>query len=308
MEESIHSLTDAPGGRVQPIGLIARLMKQTANMQHIDDVFLWLAHAMVQSLDITVVQFLAIQRDSVGQFYVEVRAAASKLPSLSRVGDVNNQVTTLAKRVFHEQQGITSRPVESLFPPSQAALLTPHNLHCWAGYFLHNDAFLSPARTEHAPGKIPRPLPMIVSLFTPSPLSTEQARAIHFTLEQAVRIIINRGLLTLRAAPEPTITRNPPKDVLLAHGQMVPRRAENIEQFQAANPFASASIILDKNARRLYAAIDGNKNLAELAQMTGLGREEMLDALHYLFEQQKIHFYTLLGELIQKPNFISSLP
>ncbi len=317
MKENSNSFKppDTSRGRGQPIALIAQFMQQTTSMQHVDDVFLWLAQAMSHYLDIPVVQFLAIQRDKTEQFQVEVRAISSvtdiitakEYSALFQMEYIKSQITVVAERILREQRGITSRPVESIFPTLHASLFAQHNLRCWAGYFLRNDAFLPPAKNE--PGRISTPLTMIVSLFSLYPLSTEQARAVHFTLEQVVRIIVNRGLLTSGA----TISSKAPQmaegnaDTLLAHAYIIPQRSENIEQFQADNPFTSASIIADKNARRLYAAIDGDKNIAELTYMIGLGKKEMLEALHYLFGQHKIHFHTVEGELVQNPAFISGL-
>ena len=287
--------------------LITQLMQQAASMQHVDEVFLWLAQTLVQYLDITVVQFLAMRRDDAGQFQIELRAAASQDPALAQIGYVNNQVTAVAERIFREQRGITSRPVENVFPQQQAALLAQYNLRCWAGYFLRHDDLLPSAKIEHAPGKTPIPFNVIVSLFTLYPLTADQERALHFILEQAMRIVVNRGLLSSRKSAEIMAKKMLYVNALRAQAQLIPQRAENIEQFQANNPFASASVIQDKNARRLYTAVDGDKDLAKLAQITGLGTKEMLAALQYLFDQQKIHFYTRKGELVQNPTFISSL-
>lgn len=301
MEERINSFPspDASRGRVQPIMLISRLMQQTANMRHVDEVFLWLAQAMVQSLDIAVVQFLAIQQD--GQFRAEVRAIASQNPSPSQTSYVNNQVTALAEHISREQIGSISRPVENIFPPLPAALLAQHDLRCWTGYFLRNEAFLPPA--AGSPVQAPMPFTMLVSLFTLSPLSGDQMRAITFILEQSARIIASKGFLILHA---PTATQtNPFANSPQAYAPIIPRRAESIEQFQVDNPFANASTIMDRNARRLYTAIDGNKNVAELIHMMGFEPKETLDAFRYLFEQQKIRFYTLKGDLVQNPDFIS---
>lgn len=202
MEENADSFRppDVSRGRGRPILLIAQLMKQVAGMQHVDEVFLWLAQAMIQHLDITVVQFLAIQRDSAGQLRTELRAAAGQDPSLAQIGYGDDQVAAAAERVFHEQRGTTSRPVESVFPPLQASLFAQQNLRCWAGYFLRSDAFLPPAKTERMPEKTSMPLNVVISLFTLYPLSAEQARAINFILEQALRIVINRRLLSQPAS------------------------------------------------------------------------------------------------------------
>jgi hypothetical protein len=279
-------------------------MQQVTAMQHVDEVFLWLAQTFVQYVDIAVVQFLGIRWDTEGQLQVEMRAAASQDPALGQIGYVNNQVLAVAERIFRARRGITSRPVESVFPQEQAALLAQYNLRCWAGYFLHRDGLLPLAKTERVPEKTLAPFNMIISLFTLYPLSTDQTRTIHFILEQAMRIIADRGLLATQQTPAPKKMLD--ANALLAHAHVIPQRSENIKQED--NPFASASVIVDKDARRLYTAIDGERDLAKLAQMTGLRPKEMLASLQYLFEQRKIHFYTQRGDLIQDPTFLSPLP
>jgi len=80
---------------------------------------------------------------------------------------------------------------------------------------------------------------------------------------------------------------------------MIPCRAQNIEQLQASNPFASALIIHEKDARRLYSAIDGQKNIVELAQITHLGTQDMINALLYLVRLRQIRFQDPEGNPIE---------
>lgn len=181
--------------RVQPIVLIAQLSKNMSKMQHADEVFLWLANAMTHGLDIPIVQVWASQQDNTGQFHTEVRAIASQNPALPQHVHLNTHVMGVLERLFHEQRSITSLPIEGNFSPLQTTLFAQYNLHYWASFLLRNDALLPPAKTGGASGKIPTPLVMIVTLYTQLPLSTDQARSTRFTLEQALRVIINRGFL-----------------------------------------------------------------------------------------------------------------
>jgi hypothetical protein len=181
--------------RVQPVVLIAQLTKNMPRLQHVDDVFLWLANAMKRDLDIPVMQFWASQQDNTGQFHTEVRAIASQNPALPQHVHLNTHVMVVIERLFHEQRSITSLPIEGNFSPLQTALFAQYNLHYWASFLLRNDALLPPAKTGGASGKIPTPLVMIVTLFTSLPLSTDQARSTRFTLEQALQMTIKRGYL-----------------------------------------------------------------------------------------------------------------
>ncbi len=57
---------------------------------------------------------------------------------------------------------------------------------------------------------------------------------------------------------------------------------------RSSNPLASSVDIADKQAHRLYAAIDGRKNLGELSSITGLNAKEIYAAVQILLSQQRI--------------------
>jgi hypothetical protein len=142
-----------------------------------------------------------------------------------------------------------------------------------------------------------------VSFLTQLPISADQDRAISFTLKQAMRIMLNRDLLNLSAPDAVENSReNTGKHTVFA--AIVPHRLQDVEASQADNPFASASIIADKNARRLYSVVDGHKNIVELSQMAHLDQKDLIEALRYLFQLQKIEFYTLDGELVRQVSFL----
>lgn len=308
MEGNKNTFTppSVPGEGKQPIALIAQLMQSMAKMQHVDEVFFWLASAIAQNLNIPVVQFWANQQNSQGQSHGELRALACQNPSLPQQVYANIQIKASVERLFHERRNIASSPVESIFSSSQASLLSQYHLRYWTGYFLRNEALLPSAKIGSTPEKSFAPFTMIIAFFTPAPLSSEQIRATSFILEQMMRIIINRGFLTPPSnVPREASRGIPGKGISLT--SIIPHRTEDIEQLQADNPFAHASVISNKNARRLYAAIDGSKSMAQLIQSARLEQKDFLEALRYLFQQQKIQFYTAEGEHIRHPSTIDSL-
>lgn len=288
------------GEQVQPIVLITQLMQTMATMHHVDEIFLWLANTMTQRLDIPIVQFWAVQQDNTGQSHTQIRASACQNSTLPRQVYINNHVAKVIEHLFYERRNSVSLPIEGIFSPSQTSLFSQYKLRHWASFLLQNDALLPAPQTEQAQNNIATPLLMIVTLFTQSPLSTDQARATRFTLDQMLRIIASRGFL---ARPSSTLTASEKmasdKSSFSALTKIIPQRTQNIEISQASNPFSQASIIADKNARRLYAAIGGNKNVSDLAQTTRFNQQELIDALGYLFQQQKIQFYTPEGESIK---------
>lgn len=290
----------SPGERKQPISLVAQLMQIMPTIRHVDEIFLWLSRAITQHLDIAVVQFWTTQLDAMGQPHASLRAAASQLPSLPQQIHLNQQVASLVQRLLIEQRSSPSRPVESIFPTSQAALLDQFRLRYFASYAANNPMLLPPPKT--IPQAAPSPFNLIVAFFTSQQLSPEQERAIRFLLEQSLRILGSRSFLA-----DPTSTHED-KRVSFSLPDIIPQRAQDLELLQADNPFTSATIISDKNARRLYSAIDGQKTLSELGQQLSLEQRAICYALRHLLETQKVQCYTISGELIPSSLIISSLP
>jgi predicted ArsR family transcriptional regulator len=63
----------------------------------------------------------------------------------------------------------------------------------------------------------------------------------------------------------------------------------------SSNPFASPVTISDKQALRLYQAIDGRKTVAELCSSIGMTINEVRTALQTLLNSQRIEIYTAEG-------------
>jgi hypothetical protein len=296
------SSSSKEGGR--PVALIVQLMQQTRNMHHVDEVLLWLADAMVKYLSIPVVQFWVSQKYDSGKDQAEPRASASLYRSLPQQVHLNEQIAELIERLLREQHGTIPLPVTSAFPSPQANWLSQYQLYYWAGYFMKSDLFVPPATGRPTQGKIATPLRLIVSLFTEHPPSQHLLRATNFVLDQSIRIMTERKLLS---SVPPTITNlanlsytaKPPQQAQLSLTDMIPCRAQNVEQLQANNPFASALVIHEKDARRLYSAIDGQKNIVELAQITHLGTQDMINALLYLVRLRQIRFQDPEGNPIE---------
>ena len=83
--------------------------------------------------------------------------------------------------------------------------------------------------------------------------------------------------------------------------ELVPRRAVAPDAMQTSNPFAHASAMRDEHVRRLYAAIDGEKTVIDLASVIGLGTEEVIPPLRTLLHEQCIQLYTSAGQFVEPP-------
>ena len=294
----------SPRESAQSIALIAQFMQSSTNMSHVDEVFLWLSRAMVQHLGISVVQFWASQRYSDGRSQIELRAAASLNPLLSQQMGSKELVGGVVERLLVEKRNCTSLPVERIFPSLRVPLLRKYELRYWAGYFLEHQALLPPAMSTTAAGKSATPLNMIISIFTRDPLSPSLQRAVSFVTEQALRIIVNQGILSAPLPVPPTPVDYAGRSAVVSLAALIPHRMQRVEDFQAANPFANASIIADKNARRLFGFVDGQRNIATLSQLSQFDQKQLTDALRYLLQHQHIHLCNSEGKIIEDISFL----
>ena len=63
----------------------------------------------------------------------------------------------------------------------------------------------------------------------------------------------------------------------------------------SSNPFATSVTISDKQALRVYEAVDGRKSVAEVCSNTGMTLKEAQAALQTLLSLQCIEIYTPEG-------------
>ena len=151
--------------------------------------------------------------------------------------------------------------------------------------------------------KVVTPLHVLVSFFTQSVPSPRLLRSVGFLSEQAIRIAANQGLFAPKNPARPVSLFEKLSQHTLSLSDLIPQRTQDLAQFQAQNPFSHAVIISDKSARRLYSAIDGEKNVAELAQLGHLDQKEVKEALRYLFDLQLLRFRTPTGETVEDSPF-----
>jgi len=362
----------SPGERMQPLALVGPLMQNAASMHHVDELFLWLANAMVQQWSIPLVQFYVTQTYSTEPAQTEVRAAASFDPSLLQNKYLNIEVIIAIERNLQSRQDFIALPIENIFPPKQAYFFAQYNLHHWVGYFLRRNELLAFMRDQPTEGKIATPLHLMVSIFTQQFPSQQFLRAVSFLLGQGLRIAEGRGFFTpitpmatpLTASPAaPPINPYSPPEKKLSRTDhfavsyppsertsprsdhftvpysppertsprsdhfaeastsprlpsqadhftldaLVPALTGSIEEIQASNPFGSAQIIADKNSRRVYAVIDGKKNIAEITREVNMSKQETINALRYLLQQGRIQLHKPGGETIDSAAFFPPL-
>lgn len=92
---------------------------------------------------------------------------------------------------------------------------------------------------------------------------------------------------------------------LHALSKFIPRRIDAPELLWSNSPEVLA--ILDRRARQLYMAIDGQKNIEALTSITQMNREEIINSLRLLLNQQSIQLYEPGGRLFDSSLFDSLL-
>lgn len=80
---------------------------------------------------------------------------------------------------------------------------------------------------------------------------------------------------------------------------LIPRRVDKQGAMRTSNPFDLAPAIEDKQARRLYEAINGQRTLAELSAVMGLDAEAVARPLRVLLKENCIRIYDPAGRLVE---------
>jgi hypothetical protein len=254
-------------------------------MQHLDELLLWLAHTIVKRLDVQVMQFWTNHATSPGQHTLELQTIACQQEQLPEHIVVNSQVAELARRISEQRQHFLHQTVNNLFPLRQATLFKGHGLQYCSGYFLQ--------------GQTPAPLSLVALLFFQQSPSQKQLVNIEHILEHSLLIARNRQLLqpATNSDTGPIASAGNYQQLTpLALSQLIPRRIEEVNLMKSSNPFTTSVGIEDKQARRLYAAIDGQKNVAALLQTTHLALSEVQTLLQTLVAQQRIRLYSPDGQ------------
>ena len=306
-EDGIQSHRIGAGN--QQLVIITQLLQISVTMRHIDEMFLWLSHIIGQRLNVDVIQFWAYQGQTTGLYSTELRATASQNVLLPLHIVNNTQVAEAVREVFAQQSGVSAQPVKNIFSSHQADLLTRYNLHYWACFFLSNNVLLPPRMSsEPSQNTVPTPLTMVGSLFTQQMPHPNLLSGIQRILEQALSIARNRGLLSGVANPflnNPVQNRTQFKRLTL--NELIPHWTQDTQAMQADNPFTSAVVISDKQARRVYFAIDGKKSVADLVDFLQLDQQELGSALRFLLKQKRIQLHEPNGKPVDSSQFFEPL-
>ena len=299
--------TSGVGLSRQQMHVVTQLLRVIPSMRHIDEVFQWLAYALVQQFDVQVTQCWSVAANRTGQRFIQLRSMARQDASLPEQVVVNDQMMLIAQRVISEQQNTQPQHTTNTFPQYQALLLRRHGLNYWAGAFLHSSMLLPPRSNAPSQEMQPTPLAMATILFLRQAPSIDLVPTIENILEQAVSLGGNRSLLlpatnvplTTTPLPPSFAPQTPiPQEASPPLTELIPRRKQDANLLLTSNPFASTAVIADKQARRLHGAIDGRTSIAGLCSTTGMNIKDVYTALQLLLSQDRIEIYEPNGRVV----------
>jgi hypothetical protein len=209
---SIQDLFQPPA-RNEQLLIIAQLLQQVPAMRNLDELFEWLARAIVRRFGVQVAQFWVTPGDSAAFTSLTLRALECQNERL--VGRVlaNEQVVAVASQVLRIQRHIMLWDVGGIFSAHQAAVLKRYGLDYCCGYFLPNVALLHTPQDRTVIGAPAAASPALAVLFLEQIPSEKALRDMRRILEQAL-LLARKHNLQLPPAwpamlPSPPITPLP---------------------------------------------------------------------------------------------------
>jgi hypothetical protein len=271
--------------------IITRLLQIVETLNTIDELFTWLSEMIMERMNVHVVQFWAMQAYLHGRMRCELRTMTSLSTSFPQHIVVNQPLADTIEQLLATQQSVTPLLVGNVFSQYHSKLLVRYNLNYWGCHFMSNTILLPPPTNTSSYQKIATPLTLGLAVFLQHPPSSRLLPTLAHLLDHTLPIAKSRGLLTI-PPPRQTGLQLTPRQNTTPHPTLTeatPYRAQTGHTAHYA--LLPGSIIRDKNARRLYLAIDGHKNIGELASSLQLSRQEFYTALSLLLEQKRIQIF-----------------
>jgi hypothetical protein len=215
----------------QKLVIHSQMLQVSLHMQHIDELFAWLASVFVHRFSIQVVQFWTSQISSRGQASVALETTVCQDVSFPQRVVNNTYVAEVAAYLINLRQGVSLQDVDRLFSLHQANLLKRYGLYYWITSFVSSQALLPPASDAFSA----TPLATIALFFLKDPPSPDLIPDTSSILEQAVTIAEKRQFLL---PPSALQVRLPPSLV-----KLVPQRLQDTGAMRSRSPFTSTPLL-----------------------------------------------------------------
>lgn len=284
------------------VTIISQLFKIVASLHHVDELLQWLTSMIVQQFPVQVAETWSSQPASVQRSSAQLRTLICRDASIPRYVITNDQIAGLASLLLNERHSYKLQPVNKIFNSYQASLMSRYGLIYCSGYFLSNHALLPPPRPDMSGRDSAYSFEALLLLFLRQPVHPDVISTIGLILDQAVQVAENHGLLASTPAPVgsgslPASTIGQPEGRPNI-AELIPRKSREVELLMSSNPLSGAVDIPDKQARHLYKAIDGRRNVEQLCAATRMSQKEALTALQVLVTMRRIELYEPQGRLV----------
>jgi hypothetical protein len=300
--------TSAKINRLQ-ISLVAQLFQIALNAHRIDEVFQWLAYAMVDQFDIQVIQFWTSSISTMDQSSIQLRTMVRQDASLPEQVVVNDQVAQVVQRMAHEHQPARLLAVDKVFLVYQGTLFRRYGLNYCVDFPISKDIVAPSQNNRFSPGS-QMPMALTSLCLLQQPPHADLLPAINNIFSQTIAVTVSRGLLqvastnpgqhqSLAQMPQQQKVVPSPSSLL----RMVPHRKQDPGLAVSSNPFASSAIIADRQARRLYGAINGQMDVESLCRSTNMDMKTVSEALQILLKQQRIELHGPDDQLVHPSLF-----
>ena len=295
--ENIDDIFYSQSLRGNRLTIVAQLRQAIEAMHYPDEMFQWLASVIMQRFDVPIVQLWTCENDRQGQPFAQLLAMAYQ-NGFQKLYVVSEKAATIVERISSGQRIPSSQQVEQMFPQYLALLLKRYGISYCAYCLIDRNVRFAQVEQALSYERTSTRFRCIVLLFLRDYARQELISTIGIILEQAIVIAENRRLLLSVAGssdgfspPQVGLSQEPPP----ALPGLIPRRKQDGGLLLSSNPFARPVTISDKQALRLYEAIDSHKTVAELCISAGMTLKEAQTALQTLLSLQHIEIFTLEG-------------
>jgi len=296
-----------PSTTKHDFAILAQFLQAVESMEHIDDIFLWLANTMVRQLSIDALQIWTAQVAYSQQTVQTLRAIALLDRTTPKYVVLNGTIAEIAGTIARKQLNITTRAVDDIFSLHNVSLLKRYGLYYYASCFLSGDTSIPAPKSQMlmAPSKVPSTIVTLV--FLKQTGSQYLLQTINLILEQALVIAESRGLLSIPSAGDSSSLISTPQAALPALYDLIPRRMRSNTSMRSSSPFSSTVSISNKIALTFYGAIDGHRTIVEIAATKKMRAKEITEAVQLLLQEKRIQLYTKEGQLVDSEVLLRSI-
>ena len=316
--------------------LIMQVPLAMQTMHNLDELFPWLASALVLRFGVSLAQFWTAPSQATDSNAARLLASAAQDPSVPERVVANEEVRGLVERCFAERQTPILFQLEQAFSSYQAIRLNRYGFHYGGCTFLESTVPLVRLKAVSSSDEAPALFAVTAFLFLWQLPDETLWTTIYLALERGLRLAAERGLTfssevypvpsapprtqpasmahasntaPLQAHSQPVVHVSPPPlqpESLPPLELLIPRRKQDPDLLLATNPFTSAAAITDSRARRLYAAINGRTTVSQLCSSSTIPLSEAYAALQMLLKQQYIEIYDQSGQVVNTSLFFKS--